>query len=201
MVTAASLPRRSPYDLNATSIRRTRAGRANVVKVSDEHVVGDANPGAGQVAAADADADDASVVRSRPVRWMWFGVGWVAVGLGSLGVIVPGLPTTVFFIVAASCFARSSPRFERWVLGLPRVGVLVRNYRDGLGMPRRAKVWAIAMIVLFAGTSALLSLERPALAGAIAALGVIGIAYIVVRVPTRERVLAERESVATSPVR
>jgi uncharacterized membrane protein YbaN (DUF454 family) len=155
------------------------------VKVSDEDVIGDAN------------AVDAGVVRSRPVRWMWFGIGWVAVGLGFVGVIVPGLPTTVFFIVAASCFARSSPRFERWVLGLPRVGVLVSNYRDGLGMPRRAKAWAIGMIVVFAGTSALLSLDRPALAAGIAALGAIGIGYILVRVPTRERVLAERQALAT----
>jgi hypothetical protein len=46
-----------------------------------------------------------------------------------------------------------------------------------------------------------LSLDRPALAGAIAALGAIGIAYILVRVPTRERVLAERQAVATSAVR
>ena len=156
------------------------------MKVSDDDVIGETNAGA-------------TVVRSRPVRWMWFGVGWVAVGLGTIGVIVPGLPTTVFFIVAASCFARSSPRFERWVLGLPRVGVLVSNYRDGLGMPRRAKVWAIGMIVLFAGSSAVLSRERPLLAGAIAVLGAVGIAYIVLRVPTRERVLAERQAVATSP--
>jgi uncharacterized protein len=132
-------------------------------------------------------------------RGAWVAAGLVAVALGGIGIVVPGLPTTVFFIVAASCFARSSPRFERWVLGLPRVGVLVSNYRDGLGMPRRAKVWAIGMIVLFAGTSAVLSLDRPVLAGAIAALGAVGIAYILVRVPTRERVLAERQAVATSP--
>ena len=156
------------------------------MKVSDDDVIGDTNAGA-------------TVVRSRPVRWMWFGVGWVAVGLGFVGVIVPGLPTTVFFIVAASCFARSSPRFERWVLGLPRIGVLVSNYRDGLGMPRRAKAWAIGMIVLFAGSSAVLSRERPVLAGAIAVLGAVGIVYIVLRVPTRERVLAERRAVTTSP--
>jgi uncharacterized membrane protein YbaN (DUF454 family) len=155
-----------------------------VVRVSDEDLIGG------------ADARSATtVVRSRPVRLMWFGVGWVAVGLGSLGVIVPGLPTTVFFIVAASCFARSSPRFERWVLDLPRVGPMVRNHRDGLGMPRRAKAWAIGMIVLFAGGSTLLTLDRPAVAAAIGALGAIGIAYIVVRVPSRERVLAERRPV------
>ena len=85
------------------------------------------------------------------------------------------------------------------MLGLPRVGVLVSNYRDGLGMPRRAKVWAIGMIVVFAGTSALLGLDRPALAAGIAALGAVGIAYILVRVPTRERVLAERQTLATHP--
>lgn len=132
------------------------------------------------------------VARSLPVRWMWFGLGWASVGLGSLGVVVPGLPTTVFFIVAASCFAKSSPRFERWVLGLPRVGRMVQDHRAGLGMPRRAKAWAIGMIVLFAGASAVLSLERPVISGAIAALGLVGIAYILWRVPTRERAIAAR---------
>jgi uncharacterized membrane protein YbaN (DUF454 family) len=117
----------------------------------------------------------------------------VAVGVGSLGIIVPGLPTTVFFIVAASCFARSSPRFERWVLELPRVGPLVRDYRAGLGMPRRAKQWAVGMIVVFAGLSAvLLSRDAPLVAAGIAALGAVGVWYVVWRVPTRERVLAER---------
>jgi uncharacterized membrane protein YbaN (DUF454 family) len=139
---------------------------------------------------------------------MWFALGWVAVGIGSIGVVVPGLPTTVFFIVAASCFARSSPRFERWVLGLPRIGRMVQDHRDGLGMPRRAKAWAIGMIVLFAGASALLSLDRPALGGSIAALGLVGIAYILWRVPTREDVLAQAggsggsgDSGVSSPVR
>lgn len=124
------------------------------------------------------------------VRWVWFGAGWAAVGVGGVGVVVPGLPTTVFFIVAASCFARSSPRFERWVLELPRVGPMVRDHRAGLGMPRRAKAWAIGMMLFFAGTSAVLAAGRPIVAGAIAALAAIGTWYIARRVPTRERVVA-----------
>src|SRR5690606_22564161 len=53
----------------------------------------------------------------RPLtRWAWQGAGLSLVGLGTLGAVVPGLPTTVFFIGAAACFARSSPRLERWVL-------------------------------------------------------------------------------------
>ena len=61
-------------------------------------------------------------------------MGLVAVAIGSVGIIVPGLPTTVFFIMAAWCFSRSSRRLERWVLDLPRIGPLVQDYRDGLGM-------------------------------------------------------------------
>jgi len=123
------------------------------------------------------------------VRWVWFVAGWVAVAVGGIGVVVPGLPTTVFFIIAASCFARSSPRFERWVLNLPRVGPLVRDHRDGLGMPRRAKVWAVGMMVVFAGASALAA-GHVALSLTIAGLAAIGAWYVISRVPTRERVLA-----------
>lgn len=147
-------------------------------------------PGAG-TGPVGGDARPVRAVAVGPVRWLWFAAGWTAVGLGGLGVIVPGLPTTVFFIIAASCFARSSPRFERWVLGLPRVGPMVADHRAGLGMPRRAKLFAIGMIVVFAGASTVAT-ARPnvAVAVAIAVLGAVGVWYVAVRVPTRERVVA-----------
>ena len=116
-------------------------------------------------------------------------LGWLAVGLGGVGIIVPGLPTTGFFVLAAACFARSSPRFERWVLGLPKVGPLVRDYRAGLGMPRRAKGMAIAMM-LTACTLSSLALGSPLLAGVVMGAGLVGTWYVGWRVPTRENVLA-----------
>ena len=136
-------------------------------------------------------ADDSSQLRRGPARWLWFAGGLLAVGLGSLGVIVPGLPTTVFFIVAAACFARSNPRFERWVLDLPRIGRMVRDYRAGLGMPRRSKVLAVTMILVVASVSGVFAIENRVIGGAVIALGLIGAAYVLFRVPTRERVLAE----------
>ena len=81
-------------------------------------------------------------------------VGCLAVVLGTIGIVVLGLPTTGFFVLAAACFARSSPRFERWVLDLPTVGPMVRDYPAGLGMPRRAKVIAITMMVAACSLSA-----------------------------------------------
>ena len=98
---------------------------------------------------------------------------------------MPGLPTTVFFIVAAACFSRSSPRFEQWVLTRPYVGPMVRDYRAGLGMPHRAKVAAIASIVVVCGLSAFVARDRWWLSLVIAAAGAVGVAWILWRVPTR----------------
>ena len=128
----------------------------------------------------------------RLARGMWILAGLGAVGVGALGIIVPGLPTTVFFIVAAWCFSRSSPRLERWVLDLPRIGPMVRDYRAGLGMPIRAKVIAMVMIVVAVGLSVAFGVEHWAVRVGVITLGLVGIAYIAFRVPTRERVLRSR---------
>jgi uncharacterized protein len=120
-------------------------------------------------------------------------IGWLAVVLGGIGIVVPVLPTTGFFVLAAACFARSSPRFERWVLDLPTVGPLVRDYREGLGMPRRAKVIAIAMMLTACGLSSW-TLGSPVAAVGVLGLGAIGTWYVGWRIPTREAVLARRET-------
>jgi uncharacterized protein len=129
-----------------------------------------------------------SVARNRVVRFCWFIAGWIAVGVGAIGIVVPGLPTTVFFIIAAWCFGRSSPRFERWVLDLPRVGPMVRSYREGLGMPVRAKVAALSTMWVAIVISAVLLRDRPVIAVVVIGLGLVGSGYIVWRVPTREGV-------------
>lgn len=126
------------------------------------------------------------------IRWLWLVGGLLLVALGGIGVVVPGMPTTVFFIGAAACFARSSPRFEHWVLHLPRIGPLVREYRSGMGMPRRAKIIAVSSITIATVFS---SVVIPSWIGrgAAIAIALVGIWFIMVRVPTRERVLADRD--------
>lgn len=120
-------------------------------------------------------------------RGAWFVLGWLAVGLGTLGVVVPGLPTTVFFVLAAACFSRSSPRFEHWVLTRPGVGPLVRDYRAGLGMPRRAKVAACLSIGFVVSLSAFLAVEAWWLRIVLLTVGAVGIGWILLRIPTRPR--------------
>ncbi len=125
-------------------------------------------------------------------------LGFAAVALGGVGVVVPGLPTTVFFVIAAWAFSRSSPRFERWVLDLPGVGRLVRDHRAGLGMPRRAKVVAITMIVVACTLSATFGFSTWVPRVVVGGAGAVGVAWILLRVPTREAVLARRARPAAS---
>jgi uncharacterized membrane protein YbaN (DUF454 family) len=138
---------------------------------------GDAETGLARVA-------DQQIAGSRIVRGLWFGAGWLAVAVGGVGVVVPGLPTTGFMIIAAACFARCSPRFEQWVLNLPGVGRSVANYRAGLGMPMRAKVTAISMMAIAISISVGVLLDNNPVRIAIIAAGLSGVWYILRSVPT-----------------
>lgn len=116
-------------------------------------------------------------------RALWIFLGLAACGLGFAGIILPGLPATVFFIAAAACFARSSPRLLEWVLRLPKVGPLVRDYRAGLGMPRSAKV-AATTVMLVAGTLSVTLLSHTGLRILIVLLLAVGAFVIWRSIPT-----------------
>jgi uncharacterized protein len=63
-------------------------------------------------------------------RYLYFSLGCVMVGLGVIGAILPLMPTTIFLILAAGCFARSSPACEQWLLDHPRFGASLRGWRE-----------------------------------------------------------------------
>jgi uncharacterized membrane protein YbaN (DUF454 family) len=79
-------------------------------------------------------------------------LGVACVGLGAIGIVVPGLPTTVFLLVASYLFARSSPSLERRLLRHPRLGAYLAQAR-GRTMPLRAKVVSVAGMWVGIGTS------------------------------------------------
>ncbi|MEM7273595.1 MAG: YbaN family protein [Actinomycetota bacterium] len=128
------------------------------------------------------------------MRLLYLAGGLLAVAIGGIGIFVPGLPTTVFFIIAAWCFSKSSPRLERWVLDLPGIGPMVTDYRNGLGMPRRAKFWAIGTMMLAVGISAIFLISNLTVRLIVVAVGAVGVWWVAVRTPTRETVLAMREA-------
>ncbi|WP_409273234.1 YbaN family protein [Pseudomonas sp. KCJK9111] len=82
------------------------------------------------------------------MRYLLLAIGWLSVALGVVGIFLPVLPTTPFLLLAAACFARSSPRFHDWLVNHPRLGPWIRGYLGGEGMPLKAKVYAIGLMWL-----------------------------------------------------
>ncbi|GIS32357.1 MAG: hypothetical protein Ct9H90mP4_02710 [Gammaproteobacteria bacterium] len=78
---------------------------------------------------------------------------------GAIGVIVPGLPTTPFLILAAACYIRSSQRLYDWLISNKRFGPYLKDYREGKGIPRKAKRLGVVMIVVFVSFSVVFGIE------------------------------------------
>jgi uncharacterized membrane protein YbaN (DUF454 family) len=70
------------------------------------------------------------------------------VGLAILGVVLPILPTTPFLLVAAACFAKSSPELQRKLLANKTFGPLIHDWQKYRSIPRKAKRIALLTIIL-----------------------------------------------------
>lgn len=79
-------------------------------------------------------------------RLAYIAVGSVSLATGVVGMVVPLLPTTCFLLLAAWCFARSSPALHRWMLHNRWFGKYLRDYRAGRGIPRRIKAGSLLLL-------------------------------------------------------
>lgn len=81
------------------------------------------------------------------LRPLWLIVGFVATALGLAGIVLPLVPATPFFLLAAFAFARSSPRFHDWLVNHPRIGPAIRDWQREGAISRKAKRLAMIAIV------------------------------------------------------
>ena len=131
-----------------------------------------------------------AVVSPNPiVRWAWGTGGTAALGMGLIGVVVPGWPTTIFLIIAAACYARSSQRMYNWIIRNRLFGRHVKNFRETGVMPIRAKVFALGIMWPFVLASVFFFIPDSVmwaklLTLAIALIGTTYILWLPSRVPT-----------------
>jgi uncharacterized protein len=124
-------------------------------------------------------ASFAETVTRTPTRLIYAGLGWCAVSLAIAGAMLPGLPTTVFVLLASYCFSRSSPRFEQWLRNHRWLGPPLRRVANPEGMPQSAKRAALtAMWIAVLLSSAVLAGLHWAAAAATIGLGAIGTFWI-----------------------
>jgi uncharacterized membrane protein YbaN (DUF454 family) len=113
--------------------------------------------------------------------------GFVFLGLGALGIVLPLLPTTPFVLLSAACFARSSERWHRWLLANETFGPMIRNWEDNRCISCRVKSIGILTMVLVGGYSIFFAVESNGLKIAGGVLMLTGLSFILLIKTCKEK--------------
>lgn len=109
--------------------------------------------------------------------------GSIFLGLGFLGIFVPGLPTTPFLLLAAGCYVRSSNRLYSWLLGHRLFGRHIKNFRESRSIPLRSKIISLILMWVMIGVSVFFLIENLTVRIVIFILGLIG-TLVLLSIPT-----------------
>jgi hypothetical protein len=131
-----------------------------------------------------AEPGPGALHRSRTIRIALQGGGFACLGLAAAGAVLPILPTTPFLLLAAACFARSSPRFHRWLLEHPLFGPPIRDWQEHRSIRPRIKAFALTLLVISFGSSITFAVTDTRLRLGLAALGV-ALFVMLLRIPSR----------------
>ncbi len=112
------------------------------------------------------------------MRAVYKPLGALFLALASVGIVLPGLPTTPFLILAAWFFARSSERWHRRLLESELFGPMLRNWERGRCMSLKAKIVAVTSMLLAGGASVNYALEEPVIRLTVVALMALGCATV-----------------------
>ncbi len=82
-----------------------------------------------------------------PKRLAWLCLGVLCVGLAIIGAVLPLMPTTVFLLVAAFAFARSSPKLHAWLLEHKVFGPLIQNWQTHGAISKKAKYTSVISMI------------------------------------------------------
>jgi hypothetical protein len=81
-----------------------------------------------------------------PGKWLLIAIGILSVGLATIGIFVPLLPTAPFLLLASACFIRSSERLYQWLITHRIFGSHIKNYRDHRAITRKARIGVLILL-------------------------------------------------------
>lgn len=111
-------------------------------------------------------------------KFLWVALGTVSMAIGVIGIVVPGLPTTIFLLGAAACYMRSSNRLYNWILQHKVLGVYISNYRKHKAMPLKSKIIALIMMWTMISLSVIFFLDNFTVKLIVISAGLIGTVVI-----------------------
>ena len=124
-------------------------------------------------------------VRNRTARVSLLALGWVFVGIGFAGVVLPLVPTTGPILLAAFLFSLSSARFDRWLSEHRIFGPIVQDWRAGQGFTARLKATAIIAIAVTFSITVILAIDVTPIRILLVGLA-LGLVTYIVRLPTKK---------------
>ncbi|MBD3211259.1 MAG: DUF454 family protein [Candidatus Lokiarchaeota archaeon] len=86
------------------------------------------------------------ISQSRVKRILYYIAGTISLALGIIGMVFPILPTTPFLLLSAACYVRSSEKAYNWLIHNKIFGKIIRDYREGKGLPIKLKVITIILL-------------------------------------------------------
>lgn len=107
------------------------------------------------------------------LRYLYILIGGMAVLLGIIGVVVPGLPTTPFVLLASWCFYKSSPRLQAWLLQ-SFLGKYIRDYKKKGGLTTRKRLYIIALMATMVSMSIIFFIPNTTVDIIVGVAGLIG---------------------------
>ena len=89
------------------------------------------------------------------MKYLYITLGFMSLGIGCLGIVVRGLPTTPFVLLAASLFAKSSERWYNWLASNRLFGKFIEDFAKEKGMNMKMKIISISLMWIMITISAL----------------------------------------------
>jgi len=119
------------------------------------------------------------------VRGLYVAGGSMALALGILGIVLPGLPTTPFLLLAAYCYARGSARFYVWLMTNRYFGDYIRAWRENEGIPLAVKIYVLLLLWVVLGFTAFVVIPLWPVRIVFLLVGT-GVTIYIVQLPTRK---------------
>ena len=123
------------------------------------------------------------------LRYIYIVCGCIAVILGTIGVVVAGLPTTPFVLLASWCFYKSSPRLQAWLLQ-SFLGKYIRDYKEKGGLTMRKRLYIIALMATMVSVSIIFFIPNrivDIIVGVAGLIGCIVVGFVVPQAKEKEK--------------
>ena len=118
------------------------------------------------------------------IKFVLIILGTLSVGIGILGIIIPGLPATTFFLIAAACYVRSSEKLYNRLINHRITGKFIRDYQADKAITRNQKIISMSMMWISILSSAIFFIDNLYLDLILIACGITG-SFFILRIKTK----------------